>query len=114
MKRHHLATLILGLLPLAAHAQYTGPGVTAPLTSVAAALTAADDALVMLEGTVVRQLGHERYEFRDATGSIPVEIDAKRLPAQSFNDSTKVRLSGEVDRELGGREIDVKQVDILR
>ncbi|UMR98311.1 YgiW/YdeI family stress tolerance OB fold protein [Escherichia coli] len=33
-----------------------------------------DESWVVLEGNIIRQVGHELYEFRDGTGTIPVEI----------------------------------------
>ena len=43
--------------------------------TVKQALTLADDTRVQLKGYVVKAIGDEKYEFRDATGSITVDID---------------------------------------
>ncbi|WP_027468485.1 NirD/YgiW/YdeI family stress tolerance protein [Deefgea rivuli] len=109
------AILTLALLPLFAQAQFTGPGsnVANTVNTVVAAQSAADDTPVLLEGHIVRKIKNEHYEFKDATGSIEVEIDQKYLPAQQFDHTNKVRLRGEVDASLLSRNIDVKSVEIL-
>ncbi|MCP9761186.1 NirD/YgiW/YdeI family stress tolerance protein, partial [Aquitalea sp. S1-19] len=61
-----------------------------------------------------KQLTHETYQFRDASGEGVVEIDGKHLPTVKFDDKTRVRLSGKVDKEISGVEVDVKSVQILR
>lgn len=92
---------------------YTGPGAIAPITQVSAALEAADDTPVVLEGRLLRQLRDEHYEFADQSGSIEVEIDDEDLPAQPIDQNSRVRLYGEVDRDLSGRSIDVDRVERL-
>lgn len=101
------------LLPASlALAQFTGPGARQVVTTAAAAATAADDTQVVLEGTLARQLSSDSYEFRDATGSVTVEIDAEDFP-RKVDANTRVRLHGEVDRDLRSVEIDVKRIEIL-
>lgn len=126
MKRTALALMVLPLLSSAAFAAgytgpgnntaaagYTGPGAAAQITTVAAALQAADDADVVLEGHVVNRLRDDRYEFKDATGTIQVEIDDEDWPGQAVSDSTKVRLIGEVDKNFNSREVDVDRVELI-
>ncbi|MXR37294.1 NirD/YgiW/YdeI family stress tolerance protein [Neisseriaceae bacterium B2N2-7] len=109
---------MIAALPFAAHAEYTGPGavLAAPATVVTAAAAArlADHAAVTLEGNVVNKLSKDKYTFRDASGEIRVEIDHKYLPAENFDATSRVRLSGKVDKEISGVEVDVKSVQILR
>ncbi|MCP9759300.1 NirD/YgiW/YdeI family stress tolerance protein [Aquitalea sp. S1-19] len=106
------------VLPFAAHAEYTGSGavVAAPAAVVTATAAAkmADHAAVTLEGKVVNKLSKDKYTFRDASGEIRVEIDHQYLPAENFDAATRVRLSGKVDKEISGVEVDVKSVQILR
>lgn len=111
--RHALAAVALALSILPAHAQYTGPSAKPSVTTAAAAAKAADDTQVVLEGTLVRQLTSDTYEFRDATGSVTAEIDAEDFPTQKIGETTKVRLHGEVDRDWRTVEIDVKRIEIL-
>ncbi|MCP1289299.1 NirD/YgiW/YdeI family stress tolerance protein [Chromobacterium sp. S0633] len=100
-------------LPFAAQAEFAGPGVPAAVTTVAAAQKAADDTPVTLEGKIVRQIDHKRYEFRDATGSMTVKISQKRLPAQKIDPNSKLRIVGEVDKELTSTKVDAKLVEVL-
>ncbi|MNF88842.1 hypothetical protein D3C84_713450 [compost metagenome] len=94
-------------------AGYTGPGAEI-LTTIAAANNASDDTPVVLQGFVVKKLNNDdKYEFKDATGTIKIEIDNEYLPGVAFNDKTKVKLTGEVERGLIQREIDVDFMEIV-
>ena len=84
-----------------------------PVTTVAAALEAADDTHVVLEGQIVKRLQDELYEFKDGTGTIQVEIDDEDWPGQSVSENAKVRLTGEVDKDFNSREIDVDRVELI-
>ncbi|MXR37295.1 YgiW/YdeI family stress tolerance OB fold protein [Craterilacuibacter sinensis] len=120
MKKLAITTLIVTVLPLAAYAgdaqnSYTGPSAVPSVTTITAAQKAADDTRFVLEGQVVRQLSKDTYQFRDASGEGVVEIDGKHLPTVKFDDKTRVRLSGKVDKDWyqATPEIDVKMVEIL-
>lgn len=114
MKTRYLALLVAPLFSMGVMAAgYTGPGVQA-ITTVAAAQEAVDDANVVLQGHIVKKLGDEKYEFKDASGVITVEIDDEDLPPVAFDDKTKVRLTGEVDKDMMTREIDVDLVEVIQ
>ena len=94
-------------------AGYTGPGAQ-PVTTVAAAKDAADDTPVVLEGYVTKKINNDdKYEFKDNNGTITVEIDNEDLPATPFNEKTKVKITGEVEKHLMSREVDVDLVEIV-
>lgn len=114
MKSRYLALLLAPLFSTAALAAgYTGPGAE-PVTSVAAAHKAADDTPVVLQGFVTKKLNNDdKYEFKDTTGTITVEIDNEDMPPVAFNDKTKVKLTGEVEKNLMSREIDVDLVEVI-
>ncbi len=114
MKARYLAILLAPLFSTAALAAgYTGPGAQ-PITTVAAANEAADDTPVVLQGFVTKKLNNDdKYEFKDNTGTITVEIDDEDLPPTPFNDKTRVKLTGEVEKNLMSREVDVDLVEIL-
>lgn len=115
MKRFTLALLLVPLFSTAAMATgYTGPGATAQVTTVAAALDAADDTQVVLQGQIVKRLQDELYEFKDASGTINVEIDDEHWPAQAISEKAVVKISGEVDRDLTSREIDVEYLELVK
>ena len=105
----------LSLPSAGAFAQYTGPGATSAVTTVAEARDQRDDQPVVLQGTLVAKIGHERYRFKDATGEIDVEIDDKDLPShQAVSATTVVELHGEVDtHRFKPTDIDVDHVRIV-
>jgi len=90
---------------------FNGPAPT--LSTVARAVTLPDDAWVVLEGHIVKQTGHELYEFRDSSGTVNVDIDDKDWRGQRATPSAKVRIEGEVDREWNHTEIDVKNIRVM-
>ena len=114
MKRLTLALLLTPLFSTAVLAAgYTGPGATVQVTTVAAALDAADDTPVVLQGQIVKRLQDELYEFKDASGTINVEIDDEHWPAQAISETALVKITGEVDRDLTSREIDVEYLELV-
>lgn len=114
MKRCILVLLLAPLFSAAVLAEgYTGPGAITQVSTVAAALDAADDTPVVLQGQIVKRLQDELYEFKDASGTIQVEIDNEDWPAQAVSERAMVKLSGEVDRDLTSREIDVDSVELI-
>ena len=114
MKLRHLPLIAaIGLFStVTLAAGYTGPGATPTTTTVKAALEAADDTPVVLQGTIVKRIKGDIYEFRDATGSMKVEIDDEDFPPMEINDKTRVKLTGDAARALGGRAIAVVFVDV--
>lgn len=114
MKRFTLALLLPLISTAALASSYTGPGAVAQVTTVAAALDAADDTPVLLQGQIVKRLQDELYEFKDASGSINVEIDDEHWPAQAVSETATVKISGEVDRDLTSREIDVEYLELVK
>lgn len=91
---------------------FNGPSPT--LSTVSQAKRRWDDAWVVLEGHITKQVGHELYEFRDNSGSVYVEIDDKYWMGQTASPEDKVRIEGEVDRDWDGMNIDVKSIRVLK
>ncbi|MBB5877460.1 MULTISPECIES: YgiW/YdeI family stress tolerance OB fold protein [Xanthomonas] len=119
MRKPLLPTLaVLALATLAsgqAAAQYTGPSSVQATTVKQLLDHGKDDQHVVLRGRIVSHDGGDRYTFRDASGSMKVEIDAHRLPAgRPFDDKAEVELLGEVDKDLRSIEVDVDEVRFLR
>lgn len=73
-----------------------------------------DDAWVVLEGNIIRQVGHELYEFRDSSGTVYVDIDNKYWMGQTASPADKVHIEGEVDRDWDGIKIDVKNIRVMK
>ena len=70
---------------------------TAPVSTVKQALAAKDDTKVQVKGYVVKATGDEKYQFRDATGTITVDIDDDLWQGKPIAANTPVTLIGEVD-----------------
>lgn len=82
-------------------------------TTVAQAKDLADDSWVVLRGQIVRQVGKKDYIFKDDTGEIQVEIDHKKWRGQSVTPDDLVEISGEIDKDWGSIEIEVKSIKVI-
>ncbi len=70
---------------------------------------------VELEGFIVKQVGKEKFIFTDGQSEIRVEIDQKYMPADRFDERTRLRIRGEVEKDfLESPEIDVDSVVLLK
>ncbi len=58
-----------------------------------------DNSKVTLKGQVVRSLGNEKYEFKDATGTIVADIDDELWKGQPISNTATVTLVGEIDHD---------------
>lgn len=109
-----LITSLVGVSTFAlANAAVNQAAITPTTTSVKHALTLKDDSKVQLKGYVVKAVGDEKYQFRDKTGTIIVDIDDELWQGKSINATTPVTLIGEVDidyRPAKRVEIDVDTV----
>ena len=104
------AALFLASAP--ALAQFKGPG--APeVTTVAEAKQAPDDSNVVLTGRITAKVRGDNYTFNDSTGEIEVDIDDKLWQGREVTPDTTIRITGEVDRESWGVEIDVDSLEIV-
>ncbi|MDR2892022.1 MAG: NirD/YgiW/YdeI family stress tolerance protein [Deltaproteobacteria bacterium] len=87
---------------------YSGPG--PGLVTVEQAKGMNDDAKVALKGNIINSLGGKHYEFKDATGTVTVEISDKRWQGQTIGPDDLVEIYGEIDKELAKTEIEVYQI----
>ncbi|MDU6079468.1 MAG: NirD/YgiW/YdeI family stress tolerance protein [Pantoea sp.] len=69
-----------------------------------------DDSWITVRGQLEKQIGDEDYLFRDATGTMKVEIDHKRWDGLTITPKDRVELTGELDKDFNSIELDVKQV----
>lgn len=69
-----------------------------------------DDTWVTLRGHIEKRIGDEDYLFRDASGTLNVEIDDKRWDGQTIGPKDNVELQGKLDKDFNSLELDVKQV----
>lgn len=97
-----------------AQAQNLGGGFQGPTiasTTVADALKFNDDTPVVLVGNIQKNLGNEKYQFADKTGTIVVEIDDEDWRGQVVKPENTVEIRGEIDKELlGTPEVDVDSI----
>ena len=93
-----------------AFAAFQGPEL-APVT-IAEALQMKDDTAVVLNGQIEKSLGNEKYLFKDATGSITVEIDDENWHGLDVTPQDVVRIKGEVHKETFPTEIDLDTIEL--
>lgn len=96
-----------------ASAQFQGPGLSS--VSVAEALKMNDDTPVVLVGQIEKSLGNEKYLFKDASGTVTIEIDNEDWHGLKVNPTDMVIINGEVDKEmLRETEIDVDTIALKK
>ncbi|GHV24725.1 hypothetical protein FACS189498_2270 [Spirochaetia bacterium] len=121
MKKSAFWVICLFLVVLSAGSIYgqgfTGPGAGAAngqvqTVTVIQAKGLPDNSLVILTGSIVQSLGHEKYTFRDSTGDITVEIDRDLwlLFGISVGTNDRVEIGGKIDVEKRVVEVDVKYI----
>ena len=115
-----LAAALMGSIATAAVASNEAVNQTAvnqsafaQVTTVKQALGMKNDSKVQLKGYVVKAVGDEKYQFRDSTGTITVEIDDELWQGKPISAKTPVTIIGEVDIDYKPAkrvEIDVEQL----
>ena len=92
---------------------FQGPGL--PIMTVAEALKVSDDTPVKLEGKIEKSLGDEKYLFKDASGSITIEIDDDDWKGVTATPNDTLVIEGEVDSGMfEATEIDVNTVTLKK
>lgn len=87
---------------------FSGPN--SSVTTVDKALEMKDDSWITLTGNIEQRIGNDDYLFRDATGTIRVEIDHKRWNGQTVSPTDKVEIQGELDKDFNSVELEVKHI----
>lgn len=87
---------------------FVGPNGT--VTTAANAKTMRDDTWVTLRGNIIERVSDDLYIFKDASGTVNVDIDHKRWNGQIITPQDVVEIQGEVDKDWNSVEIDVKQI----
>lgn len=82
-------------------------------TTAAKAKDLKDDRWVKLRGNITERLSDDRYVFRDASGTVNVEIEQKRWNGQNVTPQDQVEIQGKVDKDWNEFEIEVKQITKL-
>ena len=84
------------------------------LSSVAEALKLNDDTPVVLVGQIEKSLGDEKYLFKDASGSVTVEIDNEDWRGVTVTPKDTIVIQGEIDKDFFKTEIDVDSVALKK
>jgi uncharacterized protein (TIGR00156 family) len=92
---------------------FDGPGATSSVVPVTTVNDMGDDTKIILEGYLIKQISDEHYIFKDNTGEIEVEIDDEDFRGAKVTPKTKLRISGEVDKDWESIKIDVDYLEIL-
>lgn len=77
---------------------FQGPGLS--VISVAEALNSPDDTAVKLEGRIEKSFGNEKYLFKDASGTITIEIDDDDWKGVTATPDDDVIIEGEIDKDM--------------
>lgn len=84
------------------------------VTSVSEIKNLPDDKRVVLQGNIERQIRGDKYEFKDATGSIVVEIDDDEWRGVVVEPANTVKIVGEVDKSFfEPTTIDVDSIQLV-
>ena len=87
---------------------FTGPN--GSITTVQSAKSLRDDTWVTLRGNIIERISDDTYLFKDATGTINIDINSKRWNGLTVGPQDKVEIVGEVDKDWNSVEIDVKEI----
>ncbi|WAW09421.1 YgiW/YdeI family stress tolerance OB fold protein [Oxalobacter vibrioformis] len=98
----------VGTSQQASQGGFYGPGPA--LVTVQQAMGMRDDTPVTLKGHIVQSLGDEEYLFKDATGTIRVEIDHKLWAGIQVSPDELVEIQGEIEKEWNKTEVDVARI----
>ena len=91
------------LFPITAQAQFSGPTAERATLTVEASHQARVGTYAIVTGQIVNRLREDYYTFRDATGTIRVEIAPEVWNGQRVDPESTVQLFVEVDRTRSGR-----------
>ena len=74
----------------------------------------ADETYVTMQGNITSQVGHEKYMFKDSTGTIKVEIDDDDWHGLTVGPEDRIQIQGEVDKSwTKPTKIEVDSIQII-
>ena len=110
-----LAILFLSFLFVTgASAQFAGPGSHDIIRTVEQAQGARRGDNAVLKGSIVKHLRGTYYLFRDSTGEIRVAINRLVWQGRRLTSTTRVRLTGRIDRDVREIYINVRRLDVVK
>lgn len=119
-----LVLIVLAIAPFEANARlkstnhfqrggFVGDAESTTFTNVTDVENLADETYVTLKGNILSKVGHEKYSFKDTTGTIVVEIDDDDWHGVVVKPTDVVILEGEVDKHfMKPTEVEVDRVRI--
>ena len=81
--------------------------------SIQEALKQPDDSYVTIQGNIVKKLSSDKYLFKDASGTITVEIDHEKWGNIEASEKDTLELTGEIERKFNSIHLDVDTVKKL-
>lgn len=73
-----------------------------------------DETYVTMQGNITSQVGHEKYMFKDETGTIKVEIDDDDWHGLTVGPEDRLQIQGEVDKSwTKPTKIEVDSIQII-
>ncbi len=91
-----------------ASGEFSGPGIA--VTTAKEAATMREDARVVLRGNILQHLGKDKYLFKDASGTIRLEIDDDKWSGETITPDDVVELHGKLDKQCSCVEVEVDRV----
>lgn len=79
-------------------------------TTVEKAIKMQDRSYVTLQGNIEKQLGDDKYLFKDATGTITVDIGKDKWAGQLVTPKDKIEITGEIEKKFNYIKLDVDSV----
>lgn len=83
-------------------------------TTVLNAKRMGDNSHVKLKGKIVSKIGKEKYLFKDATGTIEIEIDDDDWNGIKAGPKDVVIIEGEIDKDWDSISIDVDTIELVK
>ena len=73
-----------------------------------------DETYVTMQGNITSQVGHEKYMFKDETGTLKIEIDDDDWHGLTVSAEDKIQIQGEVDKSwTKPTKIEVDSIQII-
>jgi uncharacterized protein (TIGR00156 family) len=114
-----VAICLFAVIAVYGQGGFTGPGSNLnkwQVVKVSAVKNLPENSRVVLQGSILRAVGGEKYVFSDGTGEVTVDIDDKVWKELSVSEKDKVEISGIVEikkKRDNARMVDVKSIKKL-
>ncbi|MBE6450667.1 MAG: NirD/YgiW/YdeI family stress tolerance protein [Alphaproteobacteria bacterium] len=80
------------------------------ITTVKTALGMQEDSIVTLQGQIEKRLKKDMYQFKDASGTMMIEIGKKVWHGQTVSAKDTVQITGELDKDDDKIVLDVESL----